>query len=357
MASKLQKKNNKWTFRYFEGDKQKRFICLSPIKQDAEQEKVDFLHSLALPQNQNINRALWAAAVVKFMVYIKNNRLGYDTYQTNLAKLTQFLNPHKITDITTAKISGYIEHCLKNNLSKSTINRRLNSVSALFNWLRNIEGYNIINPIHSIKRFAVKKIVKTRILSKDEINRIFFCLDENKTPEGKDLNIKENTRIMLKALFFLALYAGLRLKECKLLRREHILFDENSLIVEPHKTAGTNPNNAAIPLNTRLKAFLLALLKENRDDAYVIPYIDIERRKSNENTISLIARKFLKLIKIKEASLHTCRHSYISSLANSDVDSADILKYARLTSLETLEIYRHITPQKHQENINKLYSD
>ncbi|MDR3049290.1 MAG: hypothetical protein LBV16_05560 [Elusimicrobiota bacterium] len=54
--------------------------------------------------------------------------------------------------------------------------------------------------------------------------------------------------------------------------------------------------------------------------------------------------------------MHTCRHTFISNLANNPqkIDSVDIMEYARIQSIEVLKIYRHITPETHRANIDKL---
>jgi integrase len=356
MASKLQKKNGKWTFRYFEGGRHKRYICSAPTKQDDEQERIDFLHVSQFPSNKyDLSKLIWQNVVSRFISYAKVNKKEVHSYSVHLAKLADFINPKKISDITAAKISDYREHRLKSGVSKSTINRELSSVSSFFTWLKTIEGFETLkNPLNAIKKFKVKKIVNTRILSKDEISRLFYCLKNNKTPEGLALNFSSNTLIALNTIFHLALYAGLRLKETKLLLKDDVLFNENSIRVEPHKTSMTNPNPAIIPLHPKLKNYLLPLYKQYPKEKYVVPFIADTLRDSRENSSSTFASKLLKRIGIKDASIHTCRHTYISVLANSGIDSMDILKYARITSLEVLEIYRRITPQKHQENIQKI---
>jgi integrase len=230
----------------------------------------------------------------------------------------------------------------------------LNSLSAFYSWLQNIQGYEIRNPVSPIKKFKLKLVVKTRILSKEEIASIFHSLQTKVTPNGKLLQIKETTRIILQAMFHLALYAGLRLKECKMLKREDIHFNDNVLIVAPQKTSESDPNPKSIPLNTKLKQYLLGLFQLVPNDVYVVPYIEISKREQSLSLYSHLSVKFLRSIGIKEAGLHTCRHTYISTLANSGIDSADILKYARITNLKILEVYRHITKEIHQKNIDKL---
>ncbi|MDR0485831.1 MAG: tyrosine-type recombinase/integrase, partial [Elusimicrobiota bacterium] len=107
-----------------------------------------------------------------------------------------------------------------------------------------------------------------------------------------------------------------------------------------------------IPLHNKLREYLTALFKAEPADKYVAPYI--QDREIDTGLYSILAKKFLRRIGIKEAGAHTCRHTYISKLANSGIDSADILKYARITNLKILEVYRHITTEKHSENINRI---
>jgi integrase len=348
MASKLQKKNKKWTFRYKQGGKQKRYICQSLDKNEAKREQIEFLATLVSPKNKRDAREwAWVQAKADFIEYVTLHRSSSHKYNQVLSELANFLNVGIVGDITTAGVSRFIDEKLKSGIKQSTVNRYIDTISAFFSWLKTAAGYvETENPTKAIKRFKTKLVVKTKVLSPEEVSLIFKSLDDNR------FNFTPERVVIFRTIFYLALYAGLRLKEIKLLKREHILFDKNSIIVEPQKIAGVRPDIAVIPLHSELKVYLLELFKSTPKEKYAVPFIENDRRQKDTPYYSNLIVSFLKRLKIKDTSIHTCRHTFISLLANSGVDSADILKYARIGSLKVLEVYRHITAEKHQENIN-----
>ncbi|MDR3257086.1 MAG: site-specific integrase [Endomicrobium sp.] len=275
MASKLQKKNKKWTFRYLLDGKHKRYVCKSYAYQDAEQERIDFIHSLsAIKDKKNIEGMLWVDLCGKFVRYVKQYKKAPEAYERHLRCFNRIANIKYVIDVTTSKICDYMNARLSNGIKKSSINRELNSISSLFSWAVNIEGYRIDNPVKNIPKFKIKSVVKTRVLMPLEIQKMFTCLNDKIDTNGNIWDMDEKQRDMLQGLLYLALYADLRLKEGKTMLREQVLFNENSILVEPQKTSETNPNVKRIPLATKLKRFLTAIFNKYPNDIYVVPNID-----------------------------------------------------------------------------------
>ncbi|MDR0485413.1 MAG: site-specific integrase, partial [Elusimicrobiota bacterium] len=269
MASKLEKRGDKWTFRYCKDGRNLRHTCFAFTKQEAEIEKVDFLHSLRAVKGNIPAKILFADMLKEFLNYVKTNKKNPAAYKIHLTALVNYLKPIYLVDINTDRLNDYVLTRLKGGLSKASINRCLGSISSFFTYLKNIKNYDIDNPVKRIKKFKLKLVVKTRVLTNEEIALIFSALDTGIDGKGKHLNTRETTRKALKAIFMLSLYAGLRLKECKLLKRENILFDKNSLIIEPQKTSESDPNPKTIPLHNKLREYLTALFKAEPADKYV----------------------------------------------------------------------------------------
>ncbi|MDR3049289.1 MAG: hypothetical protein LBV16_05555 [Elusimicrobiota bacterium] len=289
MASKLQKKNRKWTFRYLEEQKHKRYICQKTSYQDAEQELIDFLSAFkALKNKKDDSKILWKDFCVRFLEYVKRNKKAPEAYILHINNFNNALKITYVSEANTAKFNEYIDIRIQSGISKSTINRELNTFRMLFSWAIDIEDFQLKHPLkRKIKRFKTKAVVKTRVLTSAEINKAFTCIKDNVDDKGQSLGLDEQTRDMLLVLLHCRLYAGLRLKEAKLLKRKDILFDKASILIEPQKTSESNPNIVSIPLESKLKDFCINLFKRYPKEIYATSNIQESARTSRSAVISI----------------------------------------------------------------------
>jgi hypothetical protein len=112
------------------------------------------------------------------------------------------------------------------------------------------------------------------VLTPEEVKLVFNCLKTNTNHLGKSLYMSNEKQDRLLALMHLLLYACLRLKEAKCALWSQVLFDENAFDVEPHKTSNSDADSVIIPLNSKLKEFLLEFRKKYPDEKYIVPHIE-----------------------------------------------------------------------------------
>lgn len=357
MASKLQKKNGKWTFRYLNKDGvQKRYICKSLVYQDAEEERIDFVYSRnALKDKKNPEKILWTDFCLEFLKYVKRTKKGYETYFLHIRNFDNAIKIKYLSETTTKTFNDYID-IRSNIVSKSTINREINTFRCMFTWAIDIEDYALKHPFKKkIFKFKTKHVVKERVFSEKEVATIFLRLESKTDKQGNTLPITDEERDMIVGLLHCGLYAGLRLKEAENLKKSHVYMEERSILVEPHKTSETDPDPAIIPLATKLKQHCMATYIKYPKEEYVVPNIETKERLSRSARISHLIIDTLRAIGIEKAGMHTCRHTFISNYANNaKIDSADIMDYARIKSIDILKKYRHITPENHRKNIDML---
>jgi integrase len=59
-------------------------------------------------------------------------------------------------------------------------------------------------------------------------------------------------------------------------------------------------------------------------------------------------------LKIKGATAHICRHTFINRLSMAGMDRTRIMKYARIRDIKILEIYEHLRPDFQVKYIDML---
>ncbi|MDR3113175.1 MAG: tyrosine-type recombinase/integrase [Endomicrobium sp.] len=356
MSCKLEKKNNKWSFRYRQNEKKCRYTCKSLIHAEAKEEQLEFLNSLrALKGKRNSNDIIWDDFCRQFLNFIRDKK-GYETYLLHINNFNKITPIKYLSQATTDKFNDYKNSRLISGIKKSTINRELNTFRAMFTWAIDVEDFVLKHPLNKkIKKYEVPAVVKERVLSPEEIKKALSSISLNRDFKGKSLDLSNEIRDMLLALLHLGLYAGLRLKEGKLIKRKDMLLNERLLVIAPQKTAESDANVIKIPMAAKLKDFFIKILKKYPNEIYATPGLTEEERKSRSANISHLISDTLKRCGILNASMHTCRHTFISNLANNpNIKDMELLEYSRIRSMEVLKIYRHITPEIHIHNIDSL---
>lgn len=115
-----------------------------------------------------------------------------------------------------------------------------------------------------------------------------------------------------------------------------------------NKTKRTNPNPAIVPMNKKLKNYLKSLTNKHK---YVVG-ADYNNKKAL-CSLSKIIIDYFKRIGI-EGTAHTCRHTFISHLIMQGVDGSIVMRWARISKPETLQIYLHLSPNFTKTTINLL---
>ena len=179
-------------------------------------------------------------------------------------------------------------------------------------------------------------ITKTRVLSAEEIK--------------KCLNIANKTDL---TILYLLLYIGLRLKDAVLLKWHNVHFDEHCVNFTPNKTDRIEPNEDYTPMTTKLEKYLLDLKKETNatENDYVVPNL---KERNSKSSLSHRIKDIFVSLGIEGVTAHTCRHTFITSCFEAGIDTADIMKWARIKDLKTLMVYKHQTRKTDLRNINKI---
>lgn len=146
-----------------------------------------------------------------------------------LRDFVRFIGPNRmISDISTMDIQNYIRKLIKDKKSANTINNRIATIKAMYNWAVNNE---IINNGPNLK--AIKKITKIRqekfTFTSEQIQKLLEVAD-----------------VQMKAMMFLGLNCGFGCTDCAELKWENLDL-ENSRVIFPRGKTGTSRNLALWP--------------------------------------------------------------------------------------------------------------
>lgn len=278
----------------------------------------------------------WSAFCELYMQYCRQAKKTQNRDMDTIKLINKFLGIKYFKELTTQRIRDLIDIRLKNGIKKSSINRELICIKAMWTFAKKELKFPMEHQAQPIKKYKLPTIIKTRVLSKEEIAKL--------------LNLKNKTNA---TIFHLLLYVGMRLKDCVLLKWHNIHFDEHCVNFSPNKTDRIEPNEDYTPMTDKLESFLLDLKKETnpKETDFVVP--DLRERTIKSSLSHRIKSTFVSL-GIYGATAHTCRHTFVTSCFEADIDSADIMKWARIKDLKTLMVYKHQSRKTDLKNINKI---
>ena len=285
--------------------------------------------------NTNIDLS-WKAFCDLYMQYCRQAKKTQNRDLDTIKLIDKFLGIKYLKELTTQRIRDLIDIRLKNGIKKSSINRELICIKSMWTFAKRELHFPMEHQAQPIKKYKLPIITKTRVLSAEEIK--------------KCLNIANKTDL---TILYLLLYIGLRLKDAVLLKWHNVHFDEHCVNFTPNKTDRIEPNEDYTPMTTKLEKYLLDLKKETSatENDYVVP--DLKERTIKSSLSHRIKDIFVSL-GIEGVTAHTCRHTFITSCFESGIDTADIMKWARIKDLKTLMVYKHQTRKTDLKNINKI---
>ncbi len=282
----------------------------------------------------NFNTFLWKDFCKKFMNYSRFSKAAPEADERVIKALNRILKPKFFKDLSSDNIRKYITY-RKNieGLKDNSLNRDLHTIKSMWKFaLTEIFNENIKNQASLIKDIPTEKLTKNNFFTKEEVNKILF---------SKSIST-------IKICCYLMLYLGLRLKEACCLEWRHLILDKNIVMIYPHKTKRSNPSPKAIPVNNKLKKFLLTLKNKTK---YVIGKEIVTRKQLNY--FDSIINKHLRKLKVS-GTAHTCRHTFISHLIMKGVDGSVVRRWARIKNDEILQAYLHLSPKFTTDTINLL---
>ena len=251
---------------------------------------------------------------------ISEKNLSSNTVKNYLIDLNQFFSnnfSHSQIDI---EFEAFISKLRKNNLSLSSINRK---VSVIKNFFKFLQSEKIIDQINLDKFESLKNSKKIpKAITKSQIDEIFNSLNNSKSRNSK-------VYTMVLRLMFLS---GLRVSEALNLRWSDLNINDFSLNIY-----GKGSKERKVYL-TQDFSKQLSHLKSNSIFIFHIKNKPISTRTINK----FLNDSFKNGIINKSLSSHIFRHSFATTMLENNADIRHIQKLLGHSSISTTEIYTKV---------------
>jgi len=225
-----------------------------------------------------------------------------------------------VEDVDRHKISAYIDYLLDRRLAPKTINCHLGSIRGFYNYLRDEEEFQLVNPVSNGKSLRVSKPLPKHL--KDEEVAMLF----NSIKCRRD-----------RAIFMLMLRCGLRVEEVTNLTLDSIDYHHSRLLVQN----GKGGKGRAVYISNDAAEALAEYLRIRRPLTRKKNIFLVEKGRCRGTPISV--RGIQKRIEhyAKECGLivscHHLRHTMATQLLNADADLVsiqDLLGHARIKTTQ-----------------------
>lgn len=267
--------------------------------------------------------------VNRFGKWMEQKRYSRNTTDNYIATLKVFfafikLKNKQVENIDTDDIENFnYEYILRNNFSGAYQNQVISAIKLFY--LKHLQKKFEIKNIERPKR--PKKL--PRVLSKEDVKKIFECIENKKH----------------KAILSLIYSAGLRIGEAVNLKIEDI--DKDRMLITIREAKGMK--DRIIGLSEKILVLLRDYYKEFRPKVYLFEG-EKEAKPYSASSIQKIFRRAFEKAGIKKyASVHTLRHSYATHLLESGTDLRLIQELLGHGSPKTTQIYTHVSRKSIQE--------
>ncbi|MCJ7645574.1 site-specific integrase [bacterium] len=192
------------------------------------------------------------------------------------------------------------------------------------------------NPLKDVKLLKNANVRELRYLTLEEIEKILSIADP-----------------LMQKVITLLLNTGLRRAELTCLQWEDIDFQSRLIKVQSKSECGFHPKNykaRSIPMNAEAERILLDLPQRGKyvfDNGHNMPLHD-------ETWFWKRFSKILKKAGIRNACMHTLRHTFASYLVMSGVDLSTVQELLGHSSIKVTECYSHLSPDHRMRAVKRL---
>jgi len=267
------------------------------------------------------------------------------SYKEDLEIFLRYFPDIKDTNQLTADdVSNFTYEQSLNDLSASTISRR---ISTLTNFFKFLESEGIESEIvHEVVVPKKEKHIPT-FLTFEEIKLLLNAPNEEKWSEFRD-------KVMLLMMYS----CGLRVSELISLRKNQINFEEKIVTLK-----GKGNKERSVPINDVAIQYLYKYFDLLKEKKALNRYKYLFYSKKNPENEHVTRQFFFEQIRKyaykagieKEISPHSLRHSFATHLLENGADLRAVQELLGHTNIETTQIYTHLSSLKVIETID-LYS-
>jgi len=266
-------------------------------------------------------------------------------YKADLERLFEYLQVADINEINQNHLRDYLNHIRQTyNYTSSSIANKINILHHFFRFLHN-SGYINTNPAVLI-RAPRKKVKIPKVLNEIELEKLLKAPDHNTDTRFKKYSLRD------KLMLTMFSYTGLRRTELTDLNWNDINLGNKYLIVRKSK----NKSQRIIPLHDRVIELLDLYLNQRLPLKNNALFIGRTGERINHSSLKNLFNRYIKIAGLsgKGYTIHTLRHTFATRLLNKDISLVNIMNLMGHRSLESTQIYLHVTGKELIESINQL---
>ena len=269
-----------------------------------------------------------------YLVKEKNySPLTVQAYLADILSFQEYITAHQeqlsLEEVSYSQIRSWIVVLVENNISNTSINRKVSALKSFYKFLLKIKEITI-NPL--LKHKSLKTAKKVQIpFSEKELQDVFEFNEYEPNFEG----------IRNQLIIELFYTTGIRRAEMITLKNQHIDFSQKNI-----KVIGKRNKERIIPLlDCTLQ--LINRYKEQRNHLELISDSDVLILSKNGNKVSesfvyrLIKEYFSAVSQKTKKSPHVLRHSFATHLLNNGADLNSVKELLGHASLSSTQIYTH----------------
>ena len=282
------------------------------------------------------NKSYQLKIIDEYIEYLEKIK-GYSkntitSYKTDIKKYFEYINKHnKNYD----EIEKYIQSLSKSKYAKSTVNRKIVSISSFFNWCINQKKLNI-KDIKQIKNIKTERKLPT-ILTSNYINNLLDTIPTSTSKEIRDRTIIE------------ILYSsGLRVSELTNLKVND-LKNNKSL-----KVLGKGNKTRILPMTDKSYNYMNLWLSKYRSEYkneksgnYI--FLGVRGGKISDREIQRIVNLRLGTFP------HSIRHTFATHLLDGGADLRVVQEMLGHTDPSTTQIYTHVSKKQLKEKYKRTH--
>jgi len=266
-------------------------------------------------------------------------------YKADIESLFEYLHINDVNEINQNHLRDYLNHIRQTyNYTSSSIANKINILHHFFRFLHN-SGYISSNPAILI-RPPRKKVKIPKVFNDIELEKFLKVQDHNTDTRFKKYALRD------KLIFTMFAYTGLRRTELINLNWNDINLVNKYLIVRKSK----NKNQRIIPLHDKVIELLDLYLNQRLPLNNNALFIGRTGERIHHNSLKNLFDRYIKIAGLsgKGYTIHTLRHTFATRLLNKNVSLVNIKNLMGHKSLESTQIYLHVTGKELVESINSL---
>lgn len=268
---------------------------------------------------------------------LKAYRIDLTQFQNNISKI-------EISNITINDIETFIVF-LHRTYKPKTVKRKIASIKAFYHYLE-YKDIITINPFYKLQIKFRDSIVLPKTIPLYIVEKFLRCIYAYHSASKTEYQFRTSLRDI--AVIELLFATGIRISELCMLKKYNVDLIDKSILVY-----GKGRKERRIQLGNDDVVNVLAHYRSvfhnntNRSDFF---FINVDNSPLSDQAIRRMIKKYCALANIElHITPHMFRHTFATSLLESDVDIRYIQEILGHSSINITEIYTHVTISKQKE--------